>query len=94
MRSVRADTAACGGGNGRRSPRYRDRDAPARRVHVLKQKDADPGSHILFTLKPVDIGADDNGDLVTSRVVEPSELDALTVKAGRKMSTKEKIAYQ
>lgn len=71
-----------------------DRDAPARRVHVLKQKDADPGADILFGLKQVEIGTDDNGDVVTSCVVEPSELDALTVKAGRRMSAKERIAYQ
>lgn len=70
-----------------------DRDAPARRIHVIKQKDDDPGSDILFKLKQVEIGIDEDGDLVTSCVVEPSELEPDQVRGRRKLSPKERIVF-
>lgn len=70
-----------------------DRDAPARRIHVLKQKDCDPGPDIMFALRPVEIGIDEDGDPVTSCIVEPSEFDAAAMIGRRRMSAKEKIVY-
>jgi hypothetical protein len=67
-----------------------DRDAPARRIHVLKQKDGDPGDDILFKLKQVEIGIDEDGDPVTSCVIEESDLDTLAP-VGRRLSASEKI---
>jgi hypothetical protein len=67
-----------------------DRDAPARRIHVLKQKDDDPGPDILFRLKQVEIGTDEDGDPVTSCVIEESDLDAAAA-PGRKLAGNEKI---
>jgi hypothetical protein len=67
-----------------------DRDAPARRIHVLKQKDDDPGLDILFKLKQVVIGTDEDGDPVTSCVIEESELDTLAA-PGRRLSGNERI---
>jgi hypothetical protein len=69
-----------------------DRGAPARRIHVLKQKDMDPGPDILFTLKSVEIGTDEDGEPVTSCVVQESDMDPSEVRGGRKLSPKEKIA--
>ena len=69
-----------------------DREAPARRVHVLKQKDSDPGPDILFRLKQVELGTDQDGDPVTSCIVEPVELEVAAATArGRKLTPKEKI---
>lgn len=68
-----------------------DRTAPARRVHVLKQKDADPGADILFGLKQILIGVDDDGDDVTSCVIERRDLDAAGESGPRRLSPKEKI---
>lgn len=70
-----------------------DRDAPARRIHVTKQKDDDPGSDILFKLRPVTIGTDDQGDDVTSCIVEQSELEPSEVRGRRKLSAKEQIVF-
>lgn len=71
-----------------------DRDAPARRVHVLKQKDDDPGPDILFNLVQVEIGTDEDGDPVTSCVIEESDVEPTTVRAGRRLSPKERIVFQ
>lgn len=70
-----------------------DRDAPARRIHVIKQKDDDPGADILFKLKSITIGADAEGEDVTSCVVEESELEPTAVRGRRKMSAKEQIVF-
>jgi hypothetical protein len=67
-----------------------DRDAPARRIHVLKQKDDDPGPDILFKLKQVEIGTDEDGDPVTSCVIEQTDLDVVAA-PGRRLSGNEKI---
>jgi hypothetical protein len=68
-----------------------DSDAPARRIHCIKQKDGDPGPDIMFRLKQVEIGVDEDGDRVTSCVVEQSDLEPLAVAGKRKLSAKEKI---
>lgn len=68
-----------------------DRDAPARRVHCIKQKDDDPGPDIMFTLKQVEVGTDEHGDAVTSCIVEPSDLEPTAVRGGRRLSAKERI---
>jgi hypothetical protein len=68
-----------------------DRDAPARRLHVLKQKDDDPGPDLLFTLRSVEVGVDEDGDLVTSCVVEQSEYEPTSIIGKRRLSAKEAI---
>jgi hypothetical protein len=68
-----------------------DRDAPARRLHCIKQKDGDPGPDLMFTLKQVEIGVDEDGDPVTSCVVEQSELAPAQVAGRRRLSAKEAI---
>lgn len=68
-----------------------DRDAPARRVHVLKQKDSDPGPDILFTLKQVGIGTDEDGERVTSCIVEESDVEPSQLSGGRRLSPKERV---
>jgi hypothetical protein len=70
-----------------------DRDAPARRIHVIKQKDDDPGADILFKLKAVTIGTDADGEDVTSCIVEQSELEPSGVRGRRKLSAKEQIVF-
>lgn len=42
-----------------------------KRARVTKQKDADPGEPVTFTLRSVDLGHDEDGEPVTSCVVEP-----------------------
>jgi len=68
-----------------------DRDAPARRIHVLKQKDGDPGPDLMFRLKQVEIGTDEDGDPVTSCVIEQSDLEPAAVVGKRRLSAKETI---
>jgi hypothetical protein len=68
-----------------------ERDAPARRWHCVKLKDGDPGRDILFTLKQVEIGVDEDGDPVTSGVVERSAFEPATVAGKRRLSAKETI---
>jgi hypothetical protein len=67
-----------------------DTDAPVRRARVTKQKDMDPGADTLFALKSVEIGTDEDGEIVTSCVVEEAE-DDVPVKGSRRLSAKEKI---
>jgi len=69
-----------------------DRDAPVRRLHVIKQKDGDPGNDILFDLKSVEIGIDEDGDPVTSCIVVEADGDIDQTSSGRRLSPKEKIA--
>lgn len=68
-----------------------DRDAPARRWHCIKQKDADPGRDILFALKQIEIGVDQDGEPVTSCVVEPSDFEPAAVTCKRRLTAKETI---
>lgn len=70
-----------------------DRDAPARRIHVIKQKDGDPGPDILFKLRSVEIGTDEDGDTVTSCIVEESGDDITCGPMRRRLSPKEKIGF-
>lgn len=71
-----------------------DHEAAARRVHVLKQKDADPGPDILFTLNQVELGIDDDGDVVTSCIVEAADLTNIVSVKGRRLAAKEKISVR
>jgi hypothetical protein len=68
-----------------------DRDAPARRATCIKQKDADPGPDILFALKRMEIGVDEDGDPVSSCVVEESEFAPAAVSGKRRLTPKETI---
>jgi hypothetical protein len=68
-----------------------DNDAPARRASIIKQKDADPGSDILFALRPVEIGIDEDGEPVTSCVIEEADPDLPTGRSKRRLSAKERI---
>lgn len=71
-----------------------DRDAIARRIHCLKQKDGDPGDDLLFTLTQVEIGEDEDGDAVTSCVVEQSKLEPVAVVGRTRLSPKQQIVRQ
>ena len=64
------------------------------RIQVVKQKDADPGPDIMFKLRQVEIGQDEDGSPVTSCVVEQSELEPGHVRGRRKMSAKEQIVFK
>lgn len=68
-----------------------DREAPARRISCIKQKDHDPGPDILFQLKRVEIGVDEDGEPVTSCVVEQSDLELVATPGRRRLSPKEAI---
>jgi len=68
-----------------------DRDALARRVSCIKMKDDDPGPDFLFTLKRVEIGVDEEGEAVTSCIVEQSELEPIAVVGKRRLTAKEQI---
>ena len=67
------------------------RDDPQRRAHVVKQKDGDPGPDILFRLIPVELGKDEDGDPVTSCIVQPSDADPNQMQGRRRLNAKEQI---
>jgi hypothetical protein len=48
---------------------------PTKRATVTKQRDADAGEAILFNLRSVDLGVDEDGEPVTTCVVEPTDID-------------------
>ena len=52
----------------------REKDQPERRVYVEKAKDGIEGQIEGFTLKPVTLGLDDEGDPITSCVISPSKV--------------------
>jgi hypothetical protein len=56
-----------------------------RTVTIVKQKDIEPGAPFLFELKPVEIGEDEEGAIVTSCVVQEIEGEAPRAR-GRKLS--------
>lgn len=61
-----------------------DSNAPARRLHCVKQKDDAPGPDILFKLLSVEIGHDDDdGEPVRSCVIEPLGHDARASASGK-----------
>jgi len=60
-----------------------------KRVRVTKQKDADPGDPIGFNLVSVDLGFDEDGDAVTSCIVEITEGVPTPARNGRRLSDKQ-----
>ncbi|MBV9528527.1 AAA family ATPase [Sphingomonas sp.] len=44
-------------------------------ARVMKQRDGELGSSILFTLKSIELGHDEDGDFVTSCVVQAADID-------------------
>lgn len=46
-----------------------------KRARLKKQKDGEDGETILFNLRSVELGQDEDGDTVTSCVVEPTDVD-------------------
>ncbi|WP_161978356.1 AAA family ATPase [Sphingomonas oligophenolica] len=50
-------------------------DGQTKRAEVTKQKDGEIGKTVLFNLVPVELGVDEDGGIVTSCVVEPTETD-------------------
>lgn len=42
---------------------------------VTKQKDGEEGERFRFNLRPIELGADEDGEVVTSCIVEPTEAD-------------------
>ena len=68
-----------------------DNKAPARKVVCTKQKDDEPFADIAFRLRQVEIGTDEDGDPVTSCIVEPSDIDPESLRRGRRLSDKQKI---
>lgn len=62
---------------------------------ITKQKDGEDGATFGFALRSVTVGVDDDGDDITSCIVEPAETDAETAqKASRKLPTSAAIAYR
>lgn len=69
-----------------------DRDAAVRKLHVLKQKDSDPGNDIYFNLRSLEIGTDHEGTPVTSCILEAAEGKGGTEgERGRRLSDKQRI---
>jgi hypothetical protein len=68
-----------------------DREAPARRASFIKQKDVDPPADILFALKRIELGVDEDGDAVSSCIVEESEFAPAAVSGKRRLTPKEMI---
>ena len=68
------------------------KDSVARRITVVKQKDHDPGSDILFKLNPVELGIDEDMEPVTSCVIERADYSEVPRVRGRKLSPKQQIA--
>jgi KaiC/GvpD/RAD55 family RecA-like ATPase len=58
-------------------------DGSTRRISVTKQKDAEFASDMAFTLRSVDLGHDEDGDPVTSCVIEIADAAPRTAKGGR-----------
>ena len=46
-----------------------------KKVRVTKQKDGEDGIEMLFRLKGIDLGEDEDGEPVTSCIVEPADVD-------------------
>lgn len=68
-----------------------DSKAPARKLISTKMKDDESYADIAFRLHQVEIGTDEDGDPVTSCIVEPSDIDPQSLRGGRRLSDKQKI---
>ena len=70
-----------------------------KKATVTKQKDGEIGNKMLFTLLPIDLGIDEDGEEVTSCVVQEASID-MTVpasplaRARAKLSDKQRIVLQ
>jgi hypothetical protein len=65
---------------------------PYRRATVTKQKDGAPGPDIFFSLKPIELGTDKKGKLVTSCVIEPAEADEADLShSGERLAESERV---
>ena len=69
-----------------------------KKATVTKQKDAPDGDQVLFNLLPVDLGSDEDGELVTSCIVQPTGIDSNVPTDPRrrliqKLSDRQRIVY-
>ncbi|UUL83446.1 AAA family ATPase [Sphingomonas qomolangmaensis] len=70
-----------------------------KRAEVTKQKDGELGERMLFNLRVVELGEDEDGETVTSCVVEPTEIDTNRVRdpfamAVGKLSAGNRLVYE
>ena len=69
-----------------------------KRITTVKQKDGEEGDKVSFDLRSIEIGRDDEGDPVTSCIVEIVQQEALPVdpkaRAIAKLGPKQKLAWQ
>lgn len=63
-----------------------------RRITTVKQKDLERGPDLLFSLKSIELGRDEDDEPVRSCVVEQSEFEPVPTKAGRKLSATNQTA--
>jgi hypothetical protein len=61
-------------------------------AEVVKARDGASGKTFQFTLAPIELGTDEDGDAVTSCVVIPADGKPVQAKAGRKLSDRQKLA--
>lgn len=64
-----------------------------KRVTVTKQKDAEEGDPFGFKLRTIELGDDEDGDPVTSCVVEAAELTDRAI-GGKRLSDKQQLAVR
>jgi hypothetical protein len=60
---------------------------------ITKQKDGEDGEQFAFALQSVVVGVDDDGDDITSCIVQPSEKE-VAQRTSRKLSTTASLAYR
>ena len=69
-------------------------DGQIRTARCRKQRDLENGKAIAFTLQRVELGLDDEGDPITSCVVEHLDIDVASLKSSRKLTPNQEIAMQ
>lgn len=71
-----------------------DATSPVRRLVTVKAKDIEPAPDFKFRLHQVEIGADADGEPVTSCIIKESDLDDVAGPSRRRLTAKEKIAVK
>ena len=69
-------------------------DGQIRTARCRKQRDLENGKAIAFTLQRVELGLDDEGDPITSCVVEHLDIDLASITSSRKLTRNQEIAMQ
>ena len=69
-------------------------DGQIRTARCRKQRDLENGKAIAFALQRVELGLDDECDLITSCVVEHLDIDVALLKSSRKLTRNQEIAMQ